>query len=104
VSLENQDFAAVLLQDVRHLKPESQELVITGRDAYEKIWSDLLWSASERGILRKDLDLHLLRLMIFGTLNLVVTWYHPDGEYDPVHIADTYFDYIFNGITEVHHA
>ena len=104
VSLENQDFAAVLLQDVRHLRPDSRKLVVQQRDAYEKVWADLLERAAPEGVLRAGLDLHLLRLMILGTLNLVVGWYRPEWEYNAVHIADTYFDYIFNGITEGHHA
>ena len=104
VSLSNRDFAAVLLRDVRHLKPESQALVIAARDAYEQVWSTLLENAFNDGHLRKDVDLHLLRLMIFGTLNQVTNWYQSSGEYSPAQIAETYFDYIFHGITEVSHA
>jgi len=104
MSLEHQDYAAVLLQDVRHLSEASRETVVAKRDAYEAIWTNLLSTAASKGILRTDLDLHLLRLMIFGTLNLVTNWYRPEGEYNPQQIADTYFDYIFHGITEAHHA
>ncbi len=101
VSLENQDFAAVLLQDLRHLSAESRSQMVQERDSYETIWADLLKRCADRGAIAPDTDLHLLRLMIFGTLNLIVTWYRPEGERSPQEIADTYYRYIFNGVLEV---
>ncbi|MFT5498688.1 MAG: AcrR family transcriptional regulator [Kiritimatiellia bacterium] len=102
VSVLNQDFAAVLLQDLRHLSPESRTRIIEERDSYEQIWADLLHHCMDEGCIKPGTELHLLRLMIFGTLNLIVTWYHPEGEHSPSEIAETYYDYIFNGVLENH--
>ena len=74
--------------------------MVLERDSYEEIWTELLQSCVERGVIRADTDLHLLRLMVFGTLNQIVNWYRPEGELSPAEIAETYFRYIFNGVLE----
>ena len=98
VSLSHQDYAIVLLDDIRHLEPDSLREVIRLRDAYEELWAGLLLRNQSAGRIRTDVDLHLLRLMLFGALNLVVTWYRPDGQYSPNEIADEFLRYTAAGI------
>ncbi len=98
ISLEHQDFAIVLLKDLRHLTPEWREEVVAARDAYEAMWADILIQSHEAGIFRSGVDLDLLRLLTFGALNLVVTWYKPTGKYTPEQIADAFLDYISRGV------
>lgn len=98
ISLEHQDFAIVLLKDLRHLTPEWREEVVAQRDAYEDMWEEMLAQGQEAGIFRSEVDLDLLRLLTFGALNLVVTWYKPTGKYTPEQIADAFLDYISRGV------
>jgi AcrR family transcriptional regulator len=100
ISLEHQDFAIVLLKDLRHLTPEWREEVVAARDAYEDMWEGMLANGKQAGIFRSEVDLDLLRLLTFGALNLVVTWYKPTGKYTPEQIADAFLEYISRGVLE----
>lgn len=98
ISLDYQDFAIVLLKDLRHLTPEWRDEVVSARDAYEDMWEDMLLACQQAQLFKKDVDLNLLRLLTFGAMNLVVTWYRPSGKYQPEEIADVFLDYISNGV------
>jgi TetR/AcrR family transcriptional regulator, cholesterol catabolism regulator len=98
ISLEHQDFAIVLLKDLRHLTPQWREEVVAERDAYEDMWAEILHRSHQAGVFRPEVDLDLLRLLTFGALNLVVTWYKPTGKYTPEQIADAFLDYISRGV------
>lgn len=100
ISIEYQDFAIVLLKDLRHLSPEWRATVVEARDAYEDRWEELLQSCQTAGLIRPDVDLNLLRLLTFGALNLVVTWYKPTGKYQPEEIADAFLNYITLGVLD----
>lgn len=100
ISLMYQDFAIVLLKDLRHLSPELQHQIIAARDAYEEMWSELLKDGQNEGLIRQGVDLDLLRLLTFGALNLVVTWYKPTGVRQPHEIADAFLDFISRGVLE----
>lgn len=97
-SLEHQDYAFVLLQELRHLSPESRSEIIKARDAYEQVWEDLLEQAASEGLLQADVEPNLLRLMIFGAMNSVVTWYNPKGLHTPSEIADSFAQYLRQGV------
>jgi len=97
-SLEHQDYAIVLLQELRHLSPNSRKEVVRVRDAYEEVWEGLLEQAQVEGLLRKDVDPGLLRLMMFGAINSVVSWYRPKGGHSPAEIAASFARYIGEGV------
>ena len=98
ISLAYQDFAFVLLKDLRHLTPEWQGHVIAKRDAYDEMWDRMLAEGRETGILRPEVDLELLRLLTFGAVNLVISWYKPSGTYKPQEIADAFLEFIGEGV------
>lgn len=98
VSLRYQAFAAVLLQDLRHLAPPSRRKILKLRDRYEAVWEALLEESQVAGVIRADVEPQLLRLMMFGSLNRVIDWYRPDGAHSPHEIADAFFDYIGQGV------
>lgn len=100
ISIEYQDFAIVLLKDLRHLSPEWRASVVEARDTYEDMWEDMLQTCQTAGLIRPDVDLNLLRLLTFGALNLVVTWYKPTGKYQPEEIADAFLNYITLGVLD----
>ncbi len=98
ISLTYQDFAFVLLKDLRHLSPEWQGSIIAKRDAYDNLWDKMLLEGREAGIFRENVDLELLRLMTFGAVNLVISWYKPSGVYQPKEIADAFLEFIGEGV------
>ena len=100
ISIEYQNFAIVLLQEARHLKPDGLERFIAERDAYERIWANLFLEAHNAGLYKPGVDLNLLRLLMFGTINLVVTWYKPSGAFTPEQIADAIFQYTGTGVID----
>ena len=97
-SLDNQDFAYVLLKDLRHLSPEWQAEVVAKRDAYDSYWDQLLIKAREQGVIGSEIDLEMFRLLAFGAINLAISWYNPDGRYSPEEIADLFLDYLGDGV------
>jgi hypothetical protein len=74
--------------------------VVAARDAYEDMWEGLLDSCQAVGLFRPEVDLDLLRLLTFGALNLVVTWYKPEGKLGPEEIADAFLDFIGRGVLQ----
>lgn len=97
-SLDNQDFAFVLLKDLRHLSPEWQDKVVAERDAYDRYWDRLLLEAREQGVVAPHVDLEMFRLLAFGAINLAISWYNPAGKYSPEEIADLFLDYLGDGV------
>ena len=98
ISVEYQDFAIVLLKDLRHLSADERAHVVAARDAYEDMWQALLEECAAEGLFRQGVDLDLLRLMAFGALNLVVTWYKPEGKLGPEEIADAFLEFMGQGV------
>ena len=99
ISTEFQDFAIVLLQETRHLSAEARAKVIAQRDAYDALWDDLFAAAQSAGMYKPHVDVRLLRLLTFGAMNLVVTWYKTSGTYRAEEIAEALFDYASRGVT-----
>ncbi|MEM9775050.1 MAG: TetR/AcrR family transcriptional regulator [Chloroflexota bacterium] len=97
-SLDNQDFAYVLLKDLRHLSPEWRDKVVAKRDAYDRTWDELLLEAREKGKIAAHVDLEMFRLLAFGAINLAISWYKPEGRYSPEEIADMFLDYLGDGV------
>ena len=97
-SLDHQDFAYVLLKDLRHLSPEWRDEVVAKRDAYDRYWDRLLLEAREKGVIAEGIDLEMFRLLAFGAINLAISWYKPEGRYSPEEIADMFLDYLGDGV------
>jgi len=97
-ALEHQNYAIVLLQELRHLSDESRREIIRERDTYDALWEELLEQAQADGLLSKDVEPNLLRLMLFGAINYVVVWYKPKGPLTPQQIADAFTEYLGNGV------
>jgi AcrR family transcriptional regulator len=101
--LLSRDSASVVLFDWRSLKGHAREEMIRLRDAYEAFWIGLLNEAAGAGRLRPDLDLKLLRLLVFGAVNWVALWYSPRGERSPDEIADAFWGFIAYGVFDDAH-
>ena len=82
------DMVYVLLFEWRSLRGEARKEMIKLRDRYESLWATMLKSLAEKGVIRKEVDLDLLRLIGLGALNWVATWFSDDGRYTLEEIGD----------------
>jgi TetR/AcrR family transcriptional regulator, cholesterol catabolism regulator len=63
-----------------------------------KVWYGVLEQGVADGVVRKDLDLHLMLRMINDLVAAAVDWYRPGGRYSIGKIIDTQIALIFDGI------
>lgn len=65
------------------------EAGLPARDAYERIWADLLVAAQADGAIAKDLDLRVARLSLLGAMNTTLDWFRPGGARTIGEVAST---------------
>lgn len=92
------DAVYVLLYDWRVLRDDARAAVVRSRDRYEALWDGVMYKAAGTGKLRNGIDLRLFRLLGFGAINWVATWYRPSGPMTPDQIADAIFRMIALGV------
>lgn len=62
-----------------HYAPEAVKAeIVPLRDAYERMWSDLLAELVGEGAIAPDLDLGLARLSLMGSMNSAIEWFDPE--------------------------
>lgn len=96
--LSGDDGVYVLLYEWRSLAGRPREELVRLRDRYEAFWDGLLYEADGAGRFRPEVDLKLLRLLGFGAVNWVATWYSPGRGKTPEEIADTFWAYMALGL------
>lgn len=79
--VDGSDMVYVLLFEWRSLRGQTRKEMIELRDRYEELWAAMLQSLATQGVIRQDVDLHLLRLIGLGGLNWVATWFDKNGPY-----------------------
>ncbi|MFZ5757057.1 MAG: TetR family transcriptional regulator [Pseudomonadota bacterium] len=92
------DTVYVLLFDWRSLGGQARDDVIDLRDRYEDQWMYMLKQLRNRGLVREDIDLHLLRLVGLGAINWVATWYRADGRYSLADIGNFIWQMISDAV------
>ncbi len=97
-SLKYQDYVTVVLQEMRYLSAHSYQEVVRVRDNYEEIWRQELAIGQAEGLIRTDVDIHLLRLLGFGAMNWVPIWYRPNYSLTPDAIADGFVNFMVKGV------
>ncbi len=98
--LVDSDTVYVLLFEWRSLGPAAREEVIALRDQYESLWAEILETMIEQGVIQKNVDGRLLRLISLGALNWVATWFDPKGAYTLESVGDFVWKVIMNGVIE----
>jgi AcrR family transcriptional regulator len=59
----------------------------------------LLEAARDAGEIRSDLDLSVVRMLVFGALNWTVEWYEPGGRVSAEEIADQFLTMVLEGLS-----
>lgn len=91
------DATYVLLYEWRSLGPRLKKGVTALRDRYEARWDALLLDAQAKGIVRRSLDLKMVRLLLLGALNWTPQWYDPRQNASIDSVADAYCQAILPG-------
>jgi len=96
--LVDSDAVYVLLFEWRALGPEAREEIIELRDQYESLWAGILETMIAQGVVRKNVDGRLLRLIGLGALNWVATWFDPNGAHSLDAIGDLIWQIAMGGV------
>ncbi|MES3040691.1 MAG: TetR/AcrR family transcriptional regulator [Pseudomonadota bacterium] len=92
------DMVYVLLFEWRALRGDARKEMIELRDRYEALWAAMLTLLAQHGVIRKEVDLDLLRLIGLGALNWVATWFDEEGRYTLEDIGDFIWRVIKNTV------
>lgn len=96
--LSGDDAIYVLLFEWRSVSGAPRDEMVRLRDRYEAFWDGMLYEAAGAGRLRAGVDLKLVRMLGFGAVNWVATWYSPEGGRTPEQIADAFWAYLALGL------
>lgn len=91
------DFALVNSRLLGQLPDQVRERQIKRRERHQKVWNDYLEDLRRDGRIRADVDIHLARIVILGSINSVQTWFNPRrGSLEKV--ADQLCHLFFHGV------
>ncbi len=91
------DFALAHSRLLGQLPENVRERQVKRRERHQKLWNDLLEDLRSQGKLRPDVDIHLARICILGSINSIQSWFNPRrGSLESV--ADKLCDMFFQGV------
>ncbi|NML08427.1 TetR/AcrR family transcriptional regulator [Sphingomonas sp. G-3-2-10] len=64
-----------------------------------RTWYGVLREGVRAGVVREDLNLHLVLRMIMDSINATIVWYRPGGRYDVEEVVTTQIGILLNGLT-----
>jgi AcrR family transcriptional regulator len=94
---EYQDLAGVLLLEHRSLEPEYQSQHFPKRDAFERIWRDMIQEGIDQGVFTSAHP-SLTARAILGVMNWTITWYRRDGVLTAQEISVQFADLFLHGL------
>ena len=71
------DYSSAHIRNFGQTPEDIQQRQLGLRNAYGEYWRELLMGAQEAGVLRKDINLSLLRMYLFGAMNWSLEWVKP---------------------------
>lgn len=89
--------AVTLLLRVRGNSPLEQSALERRRHIDEQL-ARVVQQAAHEGDLRDDVDPEVISRLVFGMVNSLVDWYHPDGPISPESIAEAVTGVLFQGL------
>lgn len=91
------DFALAHGRLLGQLPDKVRDRQIKRRERHQKFWSGLLEDLRAEGLLRAEVDIHLARIMILGSINSIQSWFNPrKGSLEKV--ADQLCAMFFQGV------
>lgn len=91
------DFAMAHGRLLGQLPDAVREQQVKRRERHQKLWNSLLEDLRSEGRLRNDVDIHLARIFILGSINSIQSWFNPrKGALEKV--ANQLCDMFFAGV------
>nr|WP_274390112.1 TetR/AcrR family transcriptional regulator [Azospirillum doebereinerae] len=75
--LGEDSFPAANVRIFSHVPREIQMSTLEARHRYEIYWEHILRDCQKQGVIRADLDPHVLALLLFGAMNWTLEWFNP---------------------------
>ena len=85
---ETGEAMAVLTNEWRSLKPDSQSEILKLRDTYEQMWLETLNEAQAAGLITKSVDTFILRRFLTGALAWSQFWFDDHGSLSVEQLAE----------------
>ncbi len=85
---ETGEAMAVLTNEWRSLKPDSQTEILALRDTYEQMWLDILNQAQTAGLIPKTVDTFIMRRFLTGALAWSQFWFDTQGSLSLEQVAE----------------
>ncbi len=96
--VHHRDITAAHIRIYRNVSEEARQRHLPVRNAYTRLWDDLLAAAAAAGTLRRDVPVAMVRQFLVGALNWPVDWYQPArGSFSQ--FAQQITALVFDGIT-----
>ena len=89
------DFAVAHGRLLGQLPEAVRERQVKRRERHQTLWNSLLEDLRSEGRLRSDVDIHLARIFILGSINSIQSWFNPrKGALEAVaqQLCDMFFD------------
>lgn len=93
----NLNAAPVFLHEWQYLKKPAINRFIGLRNKYEQIFQEIIQDGIDKQVF-KEMDVHLVTLMIFSSMNWLYDWYKPNGKLSPEEIGENLYVLILNGL------
>ena len=98
----DRDMAVVYQAETHQSRRLVEEQIKEMSKMYQYIVSEIVEQGQEKGVIRKDLYLGLVKRFILGAVDEVInTWLHSSGKYDLVSMADPLVELFLKGIGNV---
>ena len=98
----DRDMAVVYQAETHQSRRLVEEQIKEMSKMYLDIVSEIVEQGQEKGVIRKDLYLGLVKRFILGAVDEVInTWLHSSGKYDLVSMADPLVELFLKGIGNV---
>jgi AcrR family transcriptional regulator len=95
--LKHQKETFIASSELRGLSAEHYRVIVAKRDAYEKIFQDLISEGSRQAIFPKG-DVKILSYAILTLCTAGASWFKPQGRLSVESIAAIYEEFIINGL------
>lgn len=96
--LEIGDYTSANIRIFGQVPEEIRQRHLIDQREFGAYLDQLLRAAREAGEIRADVDLSVIRMLIFGALNWAVEWYQPGGRVSAEEVAAEFLAMTFEGL------
>jgi len=94
--LKYSDYTSTSIRNYGQIPGAVQQASQQPREKYEQFWREMMNKGLEQGVIREGINVHLLRLTIFGGMNWASTWFK-EGRESVETIAEAQTDLFLKG-------